>query len=312
MTSSPIFPRRLPVRRFDRPEAGPGLPRWAELAAPIRHDVWLDSSPAQVGSDLAGTSAPALPAWQPFDFPNRLIDNRAAVRATYLSILNEARNKGALTPAAEWLLDNHHVVDETFRHLRRDLQPKLYRSLPSLKLAGGETVPRVLALAWTHVALTNSAVTLEGLSQMVGGMQRHLDLTIGEIWAIPSLLRLVLLENLRRLADRIEDGRRKRAAANALADRLMGGTAPEAAAALAPEAAAARDATFAAQMLYRLRDGSGAAATALDWLEARLAEAGQTPDSVLAAEHARQSSGNVTVGNIIRSLRLIDEIDWLK
>ena len=295
-----------------RPDNSRHTPQWAELPAPIRHDVWLDRSPAQAGSDLGTASAPALPAWHPFAFPDRLTNNRAAVRATYLSILNEVRDKGAVTPAAEWLLDNHHVVDETFRHLRRDLAPKVYRSLPSLQLAGGETVPRVLALAWTHVALTNSALTLESLSQIVGGMQRHLDLTIGEIWAVPSLLRLVLLENLRRLADRIEDGRRKRAAANVLADRLMGGTVPEAAAALAPEAAAARDATFAAQMLYRLRDGSGAAATALDWLEARLAEAGQTPDSVLAAEHARQSSGNVTVGNIIRSLRLIDEIDWLK
>ncbi|WP_196053573.1 GH36-type glycosyl hydrolase domain-containing protein [Paracoccus lichenicola] len=300
------------MRGSDRPDGRPEPRRWAELAAPIRHDIWLDSSPAQAGSDLASASAPALPAWQPFDFPGRLTDNRAAVRATYLSIFNVVRDKGTVTPAAEWLLDNHHVVDETFRHLRRDLTPKLYRSLPSLRLAGGETVPRVLALAWTHVALTNSAVTLEGLTQTVGGMQRHLDLTIGEIWAVPSLLRLVLLENLRRLSDRIEDGRRKRAAANALADRLMAGTAPEAAATLVPEAAAARDATFAAQLLYRLRDGSGATALALDWLEARLAEAGQTPDSVLAAEHARQSSGNVTVGNIIRSLRLIDEIDWLK
>ncbi|SNR26300.1 protein ndvB [Paracoccus sediminis] len=316
MTFSPLRFRRpflsgdaLPDDRAgDRPDTR----RWAELPRPIRHETWLDRSPAQAGSDLGAAPAPALPAWHPFAFPDRLNDNRAAVRATYLSILNEVRDKVAVTPAAEWLLDNHHVVDETFRHLRRDMAPRVYRNLPSLRLAGGERVPRVLALAWTHVALTNSAVTLDGLSQTVGGMQRHLDLTIGEVWAVPSLLRFVLLENLRRLSDRIEDGRRKRAAANALADRLMAGTAAQAAAALAPEAASARDATFAAQLLYRLRDGSGAATAALDWLEARLAEAGQNPDSVLAAEHARQSSGNVTVGNIIRSLRLIDEIDWLK
>ncbi|WP_199722334.1 hypothetical protein [Paracoccus yeei] len=92
----------------------------------------------------------------------------------------------------------------------------------------------------------------------------------------------------------------------------MRGSVAEAAAALAPEAAAAHDATFAAQLLYRLRDGSGAVAAALDWLEARLAEAGQNPESILTAEHARQSSSNVTIGNIISSLRLIDEIDWAK
>ncbi|ARC39213.2 protein ndvB (plasmid) [Paracoccus yeei] len=312
MISSLFTARRLPQRNGAVPENGSGAWNWAELAAPIRHDIWLDRSLAQAGSDLATVRSPALPAWQPFDFSARLADNRAAVRATYLSILNEVRGKGTITPAAEWLLDNHHVVDETFRHLRRDLEPKVYRSLPHLHLAGGDRVPRVLALAWTHVAMTNSAITLEGLSQTVGGMQRHLDLTIGEIWAIPSLLRFVLLENLRRLADRVEDGRRKRAAANDLVDRLVQGTVSEAAATLAPASAAARDATFAAQMLYRLRDGSGTAAAALDRLEARLAEAGQNPDSVLAAEHARQSTGNVTTGNIISSLRLIDEIDWAK
>ena len=288
------------------------MQRWGELPALIRHDVWLDQSLAQAGADLATARTPVLPSWQPMVFRDRLMANRAAVRATYLSILNEVSAKGAVTPAAEWLLDNHHVVDETFRHLHRDLPPKVYRSLPSLRLAGDEEVARVLALAWTHVALCNSAITIDGLSHIVEGMQRHLDLTIGEIWAIPSLLRFVLLENLRRLSDRIEDGRHKRAAANALADRIMGGTVADAAAILAPEATAARDATFAAQLLYRLRDGSDAAAAALDWLEARLAEAGQNPDSVLAAEHARQSSGNVTMGNIIRSLRRIDEIDWLK
>lgn len=309
---SSLFSRILPQRRAAVSDEGPAARRWPELPSPIRHDVWMDRSPAQAGSDLATATAPALPAWHPFDFPDRLTDNRAAVRATYLSIFNAVRDKDTVTPAAEWLLDNHHVVDETFRHLRRDLSPKVYRSLPTVRLAGGETVPRVLALAWTHVALTNSAITLDTLSRTVGGMQQHGDLTIGEVWAVPSLLRLVLLENLRRLSDRIEDGRRKRAAANALADRLMGGSVPDAVALLAPEASAARDSTFAAHLLYRLRDGSGATAVAMDWLEARLAEAGQTPDSVLAAEHARQSSGNVTVGNIIRSLRLIDEIDWLE
>lgn len=300
------------THRIDHLEERITARNWPLLPALIRHEVWLDCSPTEAGIALAVSPAPALPAWHMFEFPGRLTDNRAAVRATYLSIFNEVRGKGTVTPAAEWLLDNHHVVDETFRHLRRDLQPKFYGSLPSLQLAGGARVPRVLALAWTHVALTNSAVTLEELSQLVDGMQRHTDLTIGEVWAVPSLLRFVLLENLRRLSDRIKDGNRKRAAANALADRLVGAALTEAAASLASESSAARDTTFAAQLLYRLRDGSGTTALALDWLQAQLATAGQTPDSVLAAEHARQSSGNVTMGNIIRSLRLIDETDWLE
>ena len=135
MIFRPFSARVRQTRPAPRLDTRFGMQRWGELPALIRHDVWLDQSLAQAGADLATARTPVLPSWQPMVFRDRLMANRAAVRATYLSILNEVSAKGAVTPAAEWLLDNHHVVDETFRHLHRDLPPKVYRSLPSLRLA---------------------------------------------------------------------------------------------------------------------------------------------------------------------------------
>lgn len=276
---------------------------------PIRIPFWSGASLYQAGLDLAGSS-PALPEFLPFEVFARLENNQAAILANYLSIQEAARDQTLITPAAEWLLDNHHIVEENFRHLRRDLTPQFYRNLPETTLAGGTVVPRALALVWHYVAITDSALDLAGLTEMVEGYQGGHVLTIGEIWAVPALLRFVLLENLRRLSDRVEKSRRDRAAANALADELLvaDGAGPEI---LERARARAEDDSFAAQLLYRLRDGDEMSARGLDWLTERLAERGMGPDRVVAAEHARQSSGNVTTGNIIRALRLIDDIDWM-
>lgn len=281
----------------------------SDPTAPIRIPFWAGPSLRRAGEELA-EGHPDLPEFHPFDIFARMEDNQAAILANYLAIQAAARDQTLITPAAEWLLDNHHVVEENFRHLRRDLTPRFYRNLPQVTLADGTAVPRVLALAWQFVAIGDSALDLADLTAMVEGYQSGQPLTIGEIWAVPALLRFVLLENLRRLSDRVERSRRDRAAANALADELLIGEGPGPEILAEAQAGAAGD-TFAAQLLYRLRDGDALARRGFDWLQERLAARGTDPDRVVAAEHARQSSGNVTTGNIIRALRLIDDVDWM-
>ncbi len=249
-------------------------------------------------------------AFLPFRLGARIDGNRAAVRRIYLRLMAETGPSGMVTPAAEWLLDNHHVVDENFRHLRRDMSDRVYRKLPAIPVSPTLTIPRTLSLVWTFVAVTNSDLTLEGLTECVDGFQSVRDLTIGEVWAIPALLRFVLLENLRRLADRIESSRAARERANAFADAIRATNPDEAT--LARLAGERADESFSAQLLYRLRESDGTQSDVLRWLEQGLAKADLTADHVIAKEQTMQSTGNVTVGNIIRALRKIDDVDWLE
>lgn len=276
---------------------------------PIRYEFWDGESLFKTGRDLAETSTVDLPGYVASAYDQRLRSNQQAIRANYVSILNATRENLIITPAAEWLLDNHHVVDENFRHLKRDLTPKFYRQLPTVPVLGGPPVPRALSVVWTYIACSNSEVSLKTLTEIVNGFQSAKILTIGEIWAIPALLRFVLLENLRRLSDRVEFARQRRTEANRLADRLANSDEHEAV--LIGHNADVDDDTFAAQLLYRFRDGPGAAVMSLTWLEGQLARRGSSPDLAVQTEHNRQSSGNVTTGNIIRSLKLVDDIDWL-
>src|SRR5512134_1256539 len=243
----------------------------------------------------------------------RLQDNEAALLEAYRAIAAAVGEGRAVTPAAEWLLDNYHLVDEQIREIRDDLPPGYYRQLP--KLAGGPFTgyPRVFGVAWAFVAHTDSRFDPALLRRFVRAYQRVQPLTIGELWAVAITLRIVLVENLRRSARRIVTSRAARQEADTLADRLLGANAHPA----DPVALILRDyeqaplpEAFAVQLVQRLRDQDPRVTPALTWLEARLAAQGTTADEIVRDQHQRQGATNVTVRNIITSMRLISELDW--
>ena len=101
-----------------------------------------------------------------------------------------------------------------------------YRQLPKLADGPLEGYPRVFGIAWAFVAHTDSHFDPQALIRFVQAYQRVQPLTIGELWAVAITLRIVLVENLRRLAARIARDRMARQQADALADRLLGDRRP--------------------------------------------------------------------------------------
>jgi cyclic beta-1,2-glucan synthetase len=243
----------------------------------------------------------------------RLKENESVLLQAYRAIAGAVGEGRAITPAAEWLLDNYHLVEEQIREIRDDLPPGYYRQLP--KLAGGPLsgYPRVFGVAWAFVAHTDSRFDPEMLRRFVRAYQRVQPLTIGELWAVAITLRVALVENLRRAAMRILVSRAARQEADSLADRLLGVNARPA----EPMAAVFRDrerspldGAFAVQLVQRLRDQDPKVTPALVWLEERLAAQGTSADRIVYDEHQRQGATNVTVRNIITSMRLISDVDW--
>ena len=108
-----------------------------------------------------------------------------------------------ITPAAEWLVDNYHLVEKQIREIRSDLPPGYYRQLPKLVEGPFAGYPRVFGVAWAFVAHSDSRFDPEALCRFVHAYQQTQPLTIGELWAVAITLRIVLVENLRRLAERI-------------------------------------------------------------------------------------------------------------
>jgi cyclic beta-1,2-glucan synthetase len=278
---------------------------------PIRDYFLHEDRLRALGEDLAANRVPKLSGMAPFDFQKRIRDNAQKILDVYRAT-NTAQARGEITtPAAQWLLDNNYLVEETSFQVKRDLPRRFYSELPTMTLPDGTTVPRALAVAWAYVAHTDSQVSGRTLKYVVDGFQATQPMKIGELWALPSLLRFVLVENLRRIAVRVDRSRRMRQIANEVADRVL--ATPdndEDLKILAPYAAHARDTTFSTQLLYRLRDGSQNSGKALNWLEKELEQAGTDAEETTIEEHQTLSAGNVTIGNIVRGLRQINDVEW--
>ncbi len=243
----------------------------------------------------------------------RLKDNESVLLDAYHTIANGVDAGRAITPAAEWLLDNYHVVEEQIREIRDDLPRGYYRQLPKLATGPFAGYPRVFGAAWAFVAHTDSHFDPGILCRFVQAYQRVQPLTIGELWAVAITLRIVLVENLRRGAQRIVSSQSAREEADALADRLVGvrtHSTESVRAAFQRYEKASLPGAFAVQLVQRLRDQDPKVTRMLTWLEERLAAQGTTVDQIVHDEHQRQGATNVTVRNIITSMRLISDVDW--
>lgn len=233
--------------------------------------------------------------------------------AAYRSITLAASKGGNITPAGEWLVDNYHVIEQQIRKIHSDLPPSFYRELP--KLADGPFIgyPRVFGMAWACVAHSDSRFDLAALRRFVRAYQVVQPLTIGELWAMAITLRIVLVENLRRAAERIVSGRAEREQADRVADRLLGvnGLAIDQQALLRYfQKQGELSPSFVVQLVKRLRDQDPRVTPALQWLEEQLIAQGTTSDRMVYDEHQRQGATNVTVRNIITSMRLVSDVNW--
>ncbi|MGZ8703019.1 MAG: glycosyl transferase, partial [Gaiellaceae bacterium] len=243
----------------------------------------------------------------------RIAENGRVLLESYRVLARAIQDERSITPAAEWLVDNFPIVDEQLREIRDDLPPGYYRELPKLAEGHLEGYPRVLGLAWAYIAHTDSRFDPESLRRMVLAYQEVVPLTIGELWAIAISLRILLVDNLRRLAEQIVRSRAARLSADELADSLLGlgKESPEDAAATLYRIARGPFPTAArVQLFQRLREQDVAVTPALRWLEQLVDAQGDTAEEMVRVEHQRLATMNVTVRNVITSMRLISWFDW--
>ncbi|MFN7102407.1 MAG: GH36-type glycosyl hydrolase domain-containing protein [Pseudorhizobium sp.] len=276
----------------------------------IRASYLANDELRELGRTFGRDGLQSLPEFLEFEFIARHRSNDKEILRVYRAIAADVDAGAAITPAAEWLLDNHYIVEEAIQEVRRDVPRRFYKQLPRVKI-DGHPMPRVMALAWLYVAHTHSTISKDSLAAMVEGFQETDPLEIGELWALPSILRFVLIENLRRIAVRVDRSRRMRIKANDLADTIIRLNDEAASAGILKDIEPlAQDHTFATQFFYRLRNASQSSNFAVSWLEDRLQRAGTDAEEVMMAEHNRLASGNVSMGNIIKSLKEIDDTEW--
>ncbi|WP_284616643.1 GH36-type glycosyl hydrolase domain-containing protein [Aquabacterium humicola] len=302
MSGSPA-PPALPAG-FD--DLGLLSPQAGRLEAPIRSVLFGPARFEQHGRSLARTHEVVQGAAAGF-FP-RLQDNVAMLRRARALLERHAREGHHLGPAALWLLDNAALIDEQLHQVRRGLPRNFFRLLPRLRdqpLAG---LPRIYGVAWAWVAHTDAGFDPVLLEAYLRAYQAERALTLAELWALPTTLRVVLIENLRRLAERSATVQAARDAAHQWFDQ--------------PEAqrnntqlerlerqASARGVPHAFLLVIEQRRDELPAARCRElgaWLALRL----QDPAGALSRQQNEATEDQQSIRNAITTLRQIDRLDW--
>jgi cyclic beta-1,2-glucan synthetase len=255
---------KTPIKNYPAPITLVGLyePIRAELFSVERIEQHAESlAAAQTVTKAPDRGRPLIP---------RVVENGRVLLDSYRAIGRAIHEERAITPAAEWLVDNFHIVEEQLREIQDDLPTSYYRKLPKLASGHLQGYPRVYGVAWAYVAHTDSHFDPEGLRRFVTAYQRVQPLDIGELWAVAITLRVVLVENLRRLMDRIVRSRAERQDADLLADSLLGAGGQTS---IPPETALRRfektplARAFVVQLVQRLRDVNPNMGAVLRWLD---------------------------------------------
>ena len=278
---------------------------------PIRSEIFGLQRFAQHGRSL-GVSHRAVtaPAHGASFFPS-LQSNICTLREAHEYISARATTGYDVSPAAEWLLDNFHLIEAQLKEIREGLPRSYFRTLPVLldePLAG---LPRVYGVAWAFVAHTDGAFDEELLVQFLCAYQETRELNLSEMWALPTTLRVVLIENLRRLAERVATNKAAREVANLCFDRIETYSLPKLDQLLALLNQRGVGRVFLAQMAQRMQNrratGDGRNQTLFqNWLHSVL------PDlaDMQAQQIVDQAADNLSVSNAVNSLRAIGDADW--
>ncbi len=220
-----------------------------------------------------------------------------------------------LTPAGEWLLDNFYLIEEQIRTARRHLPKGYSRELPRLLNGASAGLPRVYDIALETISHGDGRVDPESLANFVTAYQTITALKLGELWAIPIMLRLALIENLRRVGTRVTADRVDRNQADFWADQMIEVAEKDPKNLILAIADMARSnppmsGSFVAEFARRLQGQSPALALPLTWIEQQLSESGLTIEQLVQSENQQQAADQVSISNTIGSLRFLGAMDW--
>ncbi len=246
---------------------------------------------------------------------SRLMENEEIIMQAYELLAETEDSKRKVSPAGDWLLDNYYLIEEQIRLARRFLPKGYSRELPALIKGPLSGYPRVYDIAMEIVSHGDGRVDLKWLTGYVRAYQTVDSLKLGELWALPIMIRLALIENLRRVSSRMVLSQIDNDRADYWANRILDISGKDTDGIVLEIAAMARfdlplSEFFVAEFVRRLQGQTSALNFPLVWLEKKLSEKGENIDRMIQLTSRDQAADQVSIANTISSLRFLDSVDW--
>lgn len=220
-----------------------------------------------------------------------------------------------ITPATKWLVDNFYLIEEHIQLARRHFPKKYSQELPCLATGVSKRIPRVYSIVLELLSHVDAQIDKESLKAFIEAYQTESPLKLGELWAIPIMLRLALIENLQRIVRGLEEKQSDRDIANAWVDKLqlMAKKRPSRLIEVVADMAKSNiplSSAFVSEFCQRLSSQNPMLHIARRWLEQRLAEEGLSIEELIHLEGQSQAANQLSVSHSIGSLRALAVTDW--
>ncbi len=243
-----------------------------------------------------------------------MAQSRVILDDVYAELSAAAARGTDVGPSGDWLLDNFHVVREHASHVEESLPESYFRELALVLNGPLAEYPRVYEIAITLISHTEGRIDAADVELFVAAYQEKTPLSLGELWAVPSMLRLGLIESVRRMALRSAQRVEEVELADKWAQRILrtsDGSEAGMRDALASvvEARPSVQPAFVSRLLQQLRATAGATAP-LVGLERWFAEEGIGPTEASTRAAERLALTTLMMANSITSLRRIAQLDW--
>ncbi len=293
-----------------------GLSRWSRNRRILLRDASLSGGALEEHAKKTALGHSVSSSQSDLNWPiPRMNDNYDLILSVYKGLNEDIRKKRSVPPAAEWLLDNFYILEEQVKGLRRDMDKKAYARLPVLTSDPMKGFARIVAIAAELVSHTDGQLDETIISDYLKAYQTGGTLTDREIWAIPMVLRLSLIENIRHLCEIIRNTQAQWHKADEVIDSWLeqkDADQSHASKLFKDSLKSVDDAnpSFVEHLFFRLRRSGLSYAHLLRIMDESLVKYGSTTERNTQMEHSAQSLHTVSMGNSITSLHYLATLDW--
>jgi cyclic beta-1,2-glucan synthetase len=245
----------------------------------------------------------------------RLENNEDTLQEVRKLLTDSIKKNYQITPAGEWLIDNFYLIEEHIRIAKTHFPKNYSEDLPQLLNGTSTGITRSYDIVLQIISHSDGRIDIESLSRFVKAYQTITNLKLGELWSIPIMLRLALIENIRRVSARIAIDKVDRNLADYWAEKMIDTAEKSPKELILILADMARSnppivGAFVSELIRQLRGKGPELALVLNWIEQQLSGSGLTGTELVNAENQKQAADQVSISNSIGSLRLLGAMDW--
>ncbi|MFP5040939.1 GH36-type glycosyl hydrolase domain-containing protein [Parasediminibacterium sp. JCM 36343] len=290
------------------------LDKYKDELPPFRADLFTLEQIEQYAQKLAKSHV--LIEGKPSEhLLERLSENEGILLEVHQLLTESVKQSHPIVPAGEWLLDNFYLIEEQVYTAKKHLPKGYSKGLPQLAKGASEGLPRVYDMAIEMLSHTDGRIDLQTLNRFIEAYQKVTTLRIGELWALPIMFRLALLENLRRLSTQIATNILNKNLADKWADEMTETAEKDPKNLVLVIADMVRsnppmDSSFVAELTRKLQGKGPSLALPLSWVEQNLSENGLTSTDLVQLENQKQAADQLSISNSIVSLRFLNTTNW--